>query len=806
MNSNKFPLIPMGAITGSPDRKQLEKAIQTYAQVGFTQFLIYPRSGAEVPYMSDEWLDICEVIVMQAKKYKMDIWLYDEFNWPSGSCKGQVVASNAEHAAKCLTFSQTDSENKPAVEYVKEFPDILSIDAVKCFISLTHAKYFEKLSQYFGSVIKGFFTDEPSFFYACRKTAGEIKIPYYNGLYDDYKDVTGRCFLDDARINIADSSQNKNFWVVYNQLIGKQMRKAFCDPIATWCQQHGVHMSGHLMAESPVMNAIKYNGDIVRVLDGFTLPGIDEIHTRTEIDMAEWLTLGTVHRSVQRHKNGGLAELFALGPCDMTLSKMRQMIWLTAMFGIDHYVLAVSALDARGNALKKEYFNPMSDMQPWYEGFSLLNQDASTAASYARKSPVFDIYVRYPQNEAAQDYLQVEKPLINMQVSELLVNLVKNQWSWKIIAEDEIAETDQKPVITIQENQYIDQSQKKVFNNIPDLMQHLSIAYTRNIMAIGLHGQLIDDVFVRTFNDESYTILNLSKNPIDFKLCYHDNPGDKVYHLPAEGVCILDDDKPVWHQVKHVVTDGRNEFKLSLDRPNRLRMRFSSKSQTFEFNVVEPLLKVKLAVRSYDNNPVVYLDGKRIAATANCAGLNPGFDSLYRTSESFDLASGQHHVTIETTAQDYLYLPLCYLMGDFAVTNTLALSRLPDTVMHGSLSDRILAHYAGGLCLAGQVKIPANQRAVYLRLNPFGLFTKVWINDCYLGEKGWDDFIWEIPSQYKDKQVELKIEQYTSIGAMFGSTAIFDWTDIPRSTGFSRIIPGSYINTGLEKPIEWLLE
>lgn len=70
-------------------------------------------------------------------------------------------------------------------------------------------------------------------------------------------------------------------------------------------------------------------------------------------------------------------------------------------------------------------------------------------------------------------------------------------------------------------------------------------------------------------------------------------------------------------------------------------MRFSSKNQNFEFNVIEPLSKVKLAVRSYDSNPVVYLDGKKIDATGNCEGLG-GFDALYRTSDSFDLIPGQH--------------------------------------------------------------------------------------------------------------------------------------------------------------------
>lgn len=51
-------------------------------------------------YMSKEWEGACRVCVEYAAKYNMQVWLYDEFNWPSGSCKGRVTDGNDEFVFK----------------------------------------------------------------------------------------------------------------------------------------------------------------------------------------------------------------------------------------------------------------------------------------------------------------------------------------------------------------------------------------------------------------------------------------------------------------------------------------------------------------------------------------------------------------------------------------------------------------------------------------------------------------------------------------------------------------------------------
>ena len=205
------PLIPMGAITGHPTREELIATLESYRKVGIEQFLIYPRSGLEVEYMGPEWLEICRHILEYCDEHGMAVWLYDEYNWPSGKCKGKVIRKNPDFASKKLVaFSERNScrranQDVPAEEFfwtevsIPLFADILDPDAVDCFIRLTHEVYFQHFGSYFGKTIRGIFSDEPSFRYSTyQPVAGNVlEIPYYLGLKEDYRQATGHSLTDD---------------------------------------------------------------------------------------------------------------------------------------------------------------------------------------------------------------------------------------------------------------------------------------------------------------------------------------------------------------------------------------------------------------------------------------------------------------------------------------------------------------------------------------------------------------------------------------------------------------------------------
>lgn len=94
---HECPLIPMGAITGKPSKAILTETLEAYRAQGITQFLIYPRSGCELEYLSDDWFGVCEHIITEATRLGFtSLWLYDEYNWPSGTCNKQIPQLHPE--------------------------------------------------------------------------------------------------------------------------------------------------------------------------------------------------------------------------------------------------------------------------------------------------------------------------------------------------------------------------------------------------------------------------------------------------------------------------------------------------------------------------------------------------------------------------------------------------------------------------------------------------------------------------------------------------------------------------------------
>ena len=168
-NCEENPLIPMGAITGTPTREFLYELLKNWRRCGVTQFMIYPRSGLELEHMSEAWLDRCEWICEDAQALGFtSIWLYDERNWPSGTCNGEVLKRNPDHAIRALCVSEPrPGEYEFHLRRGSRMADLLDPDAVDSFLRLTHERYEKRLGRFFGTLIKGFFTDEPdiAFFY-----------------------------------------------------------------------------------------------------------------------------------------------------------------------------------------------------------------------------------------------------------------------------------------------------------------------------------------------------------------------------------------------------------------------------------------------------------------------------------------------------------------------------------------------------------------------------------------------------------------------------------------------------------------
>ena len=742
-NREENPLIPMGAITGAPTREFLYERLKNWRDRGVTQFMIYARSGLELEHMSEAWLDRCEWICEDAQALGFtSIWLYDERNWPSGTCNGEVLKRNPDHAIRALCVSEPrPGEYEFHLRRGSRMADLLNPDAVDSFIRLTHERYEKRLGRFFGKLIKGFFTDEPDIAFFYELYEGNVRtLPYYDGVEEDYRKLTG----GDLKADIAHGLKiGADYWQgPLNRRLAKRFRTTFVDRISRWCAERGLVLTGHLMYEVSTDLALERNGHILEVLSGFTLPGIDDIKTKLCNDQAEYLTYSTGMYAIEKQGNrGGLAELFAFGPCDLTPEWLCARFYFCAAFGIDRYVMAVSQSVMRGNVEKRTWFHPFAEAQPWSEAYDELGECAKAAARWARKERDCDVAVRYPYEP---------QPL-----TDLLRHLADAQLNWKLFLPDEA--TDAPLVLSCANGTLKEERSGKTFFDFGMLDKTFLCRFPRKAEVCEADGVRAHGVFLRTFRDGCALVINLSGKERSLLL----KIGGKTvpFRLSATGFFPWDPQMPPEEAPSPVFDLPRDGWEITPDSPNTLRAEFEN--GTFEFTLAEEL-PLYLVRRDYGDPVALLLDGEAVDASLPCRSLAQGFRELYRETGELRLAPGKHRLTLLGEPDDYPYLPAAFLAGNFAADSGVLSRYCNDGVGLGG--------YSGKIRLKRIVKIPAGTAA--LRAETLGLAAELAIDGTSLGRRICNPFLWKTGKISGTVRVELTI--LPSCGRLFGVKAFRD--------------------------------
>ena len=747
-DSAECPLIPMWSVTGAPTRDFLYERMKNFRSVGISQLMIYPRSGLELEYMSDAWLDRCEWICNDAAALGFtSIWLYDEKNWPSGTCAGEVMRLNPDHSIRALCVTEPrPGEYEFHLRRGKAMADLFNPEAVDSFIRLTHERYEKRLGKYFGNLIKGFFTDEPDIAYFSgmdREDAVKV-LPYYEGLEEEYFQLTGGELRGDVLRGLKTGSDS--WQIPFNKLVAKRFRTSYADRLSRWCAERGMVQTGHLMNEYVSSLALRCNGHILEVLSGFSFPGIDDIFTLLDNDRIEYLTYSSGMYAIEKQGNrGGLAELFALGPCDMTLERMCSLFFFCATFGISRYVLAVAQTEARGNVEKGRYFNPFSETQPWFEAFRELGECAELAAKWAVKERDCDVAVRYPYEP---------QPL-----TDLLAGLADFQLNWNLILPGE--ETDASMVLSCTEGGIRAERTGEFFFGFDRLKPFLD-KLPRRANVCEPDGSRAHGIFLRTFRDGSALVINLSGKDRDLLL---KTDGKTIaFHLYPVGYFTWDPGAEPEKMPEHIFDLPQDGWNITLDSPNTMRADFEN--GVCEFVLDEALSDLRLILRNCGEPADVLLDGKKIEVYSPCRSLVQGFRELYRESAALSLDGGKHILTLCGKSVDYPYLPAAFLVGHFAVNSRKSLSayRNDGVGLYG---------YAGKIRLTRELEIPSGTDAV--RAETMGLAAELALDGISLGRRIRNPFCWANPGKSGHVRVELTI--FTSCGRLFGEKAFLDPRD-----------------------------
>lgn len=367
--------LAMWALTGTLKSDDVCRQLDAFRAAGWG-VVLYPRWGLELEYLGEAWFERIRYIVQQAASRAMEVWLYDEFCWPSGHAKGLVTKDHEHLEAQVL---HVEGDGRSRIARVSGSANLLLPEATERFLAVTHQRYAAAIGEFFGSTVRAIFTDEPSLGYQHgRRPAGGAWQLSWSDALDRALGGEFRKRLAGAGASLAKSPLWRDYWAAYTRVF----HDAWVAPIARWCRSHRIALSGHLLGEHSFASHVAYYGSLRVQLDEFGIPGIDEISTRTDPDQCEALTLAAIAEYPGRER---MVEVYALGPPSMSLDTMRKMVDLCSACGVDRYVLAICPHDLRGGMFKREYCGVYGVQQPWFRQYAKVYAEyVAEAAQRAR--------------------------------------------------------------------------------------------------------------------------------------------------------------------------------------------------------------------------------------------------------------------------------------------------------------------------------------------------------------------------------------------------------------------------------------
>lgn len=776
-------LVPFLAVTGKPTEADVVRKVEALNRDGYRSILVYPRYGLDYEYMGEEWLRMMEQFCREAKRRGMKVWLYDEYGFPSGSCASRVTTEPGAPDARRLTeegiFRNDDGTFRREKHLSdKEVGNVFDRETVKRFVELTHEVYGRRLKAYFeDKTILGIFTDEPGTPLAPPwKREPLVRYAVWDGFRDEYRAETGgRDFDVDVEAFLRDETK-ADVWKHYSAVKGRRFRDVFYGTVNDWCRRMGIRSTGHLTEELCMVGGPLIQGDLLHVLKGEMLPGMDEIFTQTGVRDAEWITLSVAQHAIARGAGGGIVELFALGPNDMSAARMRQMIWLTALHGVDTYLVSMEVMDHRGLFPKHSYVSPVQEGQPWHKDLRVLTAEADRAARFARKRPRCEIAVRYPQSDAAVDTYRVARGVFAWNTLKgpllrpLLAEFRSRQLDVDLIEETE--KTDRRFVFRVERDGYVEERSGKRFSK-PFVAADSMLACIKSpVRAYEKDGTVADDLVARCYEDGSAAFLNIRPNADRDLLIERDGVRTPV-RIPARGVFTLEAgerlaapaaaktvpvDVPSWDisfagvNLHRLVLDGRGTARFSVCGAKNLR----------------------LVLRSVPE-ATYRLDGRTVLPSAECTSLPVEFRPLYREASIGRISAGEHVLEmVGGKAESNFFLPQAFVAGRFAERGSaLAAPCARGTV--GGLDTLGLGSYVGDVVYTARVTAPEGD-SVALALPASEAFVRAKWNGQDLGVRAWAPYEWTLPKGAREGTLEISV-----------STAVVNMLGDPRAARYDAL-------------------
>jgi hypothetical protein len=97
--SAEYRPVAMWFMNGRLVENEVRRQVGAMAAAGIGGIQIAARTGLETPYLSESWFELIRLVLDEARKHGVAVWLADEYPYPSGVSGGEVVLRHPEYRA-----------------------------------------------------------------------------------------------------------------------------------------------------------------------------------------------------------------------------------------------------------------------------------------------------------------------------------------------------------------------------------------------------------------------------------------------------------------------------------------------------------------------------------------------------------------------------------------------------------------------------------------------------------------------------------------------------------------------------------
>ena len=419
--SKEYRTVPFFVWNGKITRQAIDSFMLDFRDAGCGGVFIHARPGLITSYLTDEWFGLFSYTVNKGKELGINVWIYDEYNFPSGFAGGNVPAEMPESYNKGQGIQMKKSETIPPdpKEYfliLKEkdghfeevtspeqdsgkngnfylfkksyyfkgdndyyfhgnwyggftYVDLIYPGVTQKFIRVTMDGYEKFNGNDFGNTIPGIFSDEPHL-----NSPGGIR--WTPDLFNFFYKQWGY----DLKINLPSLYEEVGDWKKIRHNYAQTLLQLFIDrwakPYYQYCESKGLLLTGHYWEHT--WPFIRLGPDNMAMYPWLQIPGVDMLfnqfnETSTSAQFGNVRSvkeLSSVANQYGLHRT--LSETYGGGGWDLSFTDMKRL-------GDWEYALGVNFMNQHMSPITIEGFRKYDHPpyftyhEPWWQDYRYLN-------------------------------------------------------------------------------------------------------------------------------------------------------------------------------------------------------------------------------------------------------------------------------------------------------------------------------------------------------------------------------------------------------------------------------------------------